>query len=226
MKRLTIFISLSLMASILMAATNSRPVTTSRPASNKGSGGATESYFRCRDEQGQKRFGSSIPPECVGQDIEVLSDRGNVIRVIDGTKTMAEKAARKSTEEAEQKAKADAEMRDRMLLDTYLSVADIERLRDQRIDLVEGQLIIDEQTLKSLLDRQNAALEQVQHFRPYNPVANARAIPDNMIVDMVSIATNLITTEDRIASKKAEVQELQAKFTSDILRFKELKGLK
>jgi hypothetical protein len=220
MKRLAILIPLSLAISTVLAATNSRP-----PSNNSGAGGA-EAYFRCRDEQGQKRFGSSIPPECVGQDIEVLSERGNLIRVIDGTKTMAEKAARKSTEEAEQKAKADAEMRDHMLLDTYLSVADIERLRDQRIDLVQGQLMIDQQTLKSLLDREKNALEQVQHFRPYNPAANARAIPDNMIVDMVSIATNLKITEDRIASKKNELQELQAKFTSDILRFKELKGLK
>jgi hypothetical protein len=138
---------------------------------------------------------------------------------------MAEKAARRSIEDAERKEKTDAEMRDRMLIDTYLSVADIERLRDQRLDLVKGQLIIDEQTLKALLDRQKNTLMQVQVFRPYN-ATSTRSVPDNMVQDMVSIANNLRITEDRIASKKTEIQDLQAKFTSDILRFKELKGLK
>jgi hypothetical protein len=187
---------------------------------------AREVAYRCRDANGQIHFGSGMPPECVGLDTEVLSERGNVVRVIDGAKTAAEKASRKSTEEAERKAKNDAEMRDHMLLDTYLSVADIERLRDQRIDQVQGQLTIDEQTLKALVDRQKLALTQVQNFRPYNSAPNARGIPENTVVDMVSIADNLRITLDRIESKKTEMQDLQAKFTSDILRFKELKGLK
>jgi len=188
-------------------------------------GGGQEMAYRCRDASGQIHFGSSMPAECAGQDTEVLSGHGNVIRIIEGTKTLEEKAERRSAEEAEKKAKADAEMRDRMLIDTYLSVNDIERLRDQRLDLVQGQLMIDEQTLKALLERQKTALSVVQSFRPYS-ATSTRGIPDNMVLDMVSIANNLRITEDRIASKKTELQDLQAKFTSDILRFKELKGLK
>ena len=208
---------------VSLAATNNRP----RPANNPQSQtGGHEAYFRCRDENGNQHFGDSMPQECLGMDTEVLSDRGNVVRVIDGAKTAAEKASQKSVEDTERKAKNDAEMRDHMLLDTYLSVADIERLRDQRIDQVQGQLMIDQQTLTALMDREKAVLTQVQNFRPYNPAPNARGIPDNTVVDMVSIADNLRITLDRIASKKTEMQDLQAKFTSDILRFKELKGLK
>ena len=192
--------------------------------SNAAGGG--EMAYRCRDASGQMRFGSSMPPECVGMDTEVLSARGNVMRVIDGTKTMAEKASRKSAEDAEQKAKSDSEMRDRMLIDTYLSISDIERLRDQRVDLVQGQLMIDQQTLTALLGREKTSLDQVQRFRPYNSAADARGIPDSLVVDMVGLANNLRITEERIASKKAELQELQNKFTADVTRFKELKGLK
>jgi len=187
--------------------------------------GGQEAAYRCRDVNGQVHFGSSMPAECAGQDTDVLSSHGTVIRVIEGTKTLAEKAARRSVEEAEKKGKADAELHDRMLVDTYLSVNDIERLRDQRLDLVQGQLMIDEQTLKALLERQKTALTVVQSFRPYSATSN-RGIPDNMVLEMVSIANNLHITEERIASKKTELQDLQAKFTSDILRFKELKGMK
>jgi len=189
-------------------------------------GGGREMAYRCRDNNGQLHFGTSMPTECVGLDTEVLSDRGNVIRVIDGAKSLAEKAARKSADDAERKAKADAELHDHMLIDAYLSVDDIERQRDQQTDQLKGQLMIDEQMLKSLEDRQKTALEQVKRFKPYSTASGARAIPDNMVLDMVGIADNLRITQDRIASKKTELQDLQSKFTADILRFKELKGLK
>jgi len=220
MKRYLLSALLYLFSSLIFAANTNRPAP-SRPST----GGKSEAFFRCRDERGQTHFGDSMPFECQGLDTEVLSDRGNVVRIIEGTKTLAEKAAHRSAEEAAQKEKADAEMRDRMLIDTYLSIADIERLRDQRLDLVQGQLMIDEQTLKALLERQKTALTAVQSFKPYSPTST-RSIPDNMVLDMVSIANNLRITEDRIASKKTELQDLQAKFTSDILRFKELKGMK
>ena len=194
-----------------------------KPASNNG---GREAFYRCRDAQGQPHFGDSVPPECIGLDTEVLSDRGSVIRVIDGTKTLTEKAARKSEEEAAAKAKTDAEMRDRMLLDTYLSVSDIERLRDQRIDLVKGQLMIDQQTLEALMVQKKTALQQVLRFSPYNTASNAHMIPDNMVADMVTLANGIDITQQRITSKQSEMQDLQTKFTNDIIRFKELKGLK
>lgn len=209
-------------ASLILIVCLMVPVTA---AISKGSDGR-EAFYRCRDAQGQPHFGDSVPPECAGLDIEVLSDRGSVIRVIDGTKSLAEKAARKSEEEAEAKAKADAEMRDRMLIDTYLSVSDIERLRDQRIDLVKGQLMIDQQTLKALMTQQKTTLEQVLRFSPYNTASNAHALPDNMVADMVTLVNGIDITQQRITSKQNEMQDLQTKFTNDIIRFKELKGLK
>lgn len=191
-----------------------------------GKDGGREAFYRCRDANGESHFGDSIPPACAGLDIEVLNERGMVMRTIDGTKTLEAKAARKSEEEAAAKAKADADMRDRMLIDTYLSVDDIVRLRDQRIDLVKGQLMIDQQTLTALMTKQKAALEQVLHFRPYNSAPAARPLPDNMVSDMVSLVNSINITKERIVSKQNEMQDLQAKFTADILRFKELKGLK
>lgn len=191
-----------------------------------GKDSGREAFYRCRDAQGQAHFGDSMPAECMGLDTEVLSESGNVIRVIDGAKALAEKAARKSEEEAAAKAKADADLRDRMLIDTYLSVSDIERLRDQRVDLVKGQLMIDQQTLKALMNRQAYALEQVLYFRPYNPATNARPLTDNMVADMVGLVNGINVTQQRIASKQDEIQDLQSKFTNDINRFKELKGLK
>src|SRR5262245_28441041 len=97
------------------------------------SGPAREAFYRCKDERGQTHYGDSMPPQCRAVDTEVLSDRGVVVRVIEGTRSLAARAERKASDDAARKTREAAALRDRMLVDTYLSVADIERLRDQRM---------------------------------------------------------------------------------------------
>jgi len=215
MKTITAYLLLSLSSVAALAAT--------KPSSG---GSGREAFFRCRDAHGQTHYGDSMPPECTGLDTEVLSDRGTVIRVIEGAQTLAEKAQRKVADDAARKAKEDAEQRDHMLVDTYLSVKDIEQLRDQRVGLIETQLRVDEQTLASLKERERALLEQVSRFKPYNDRPNARPIPDHVIEDMVGLVNSRKVTEERMAEKRAEAQEVGAKFASDIKRFQELKGIK
>ena len=92
-----------------------------------------EAFFRCKDANGQTRFGDRMPDECVGLDTEVLNERGLVVRVIEGTKTREARLAREAAEEKARKEREARQQHDRMLIETYLSVADIERLRDQRL---------------------------------------------------------------------------------------------
>jgi hypothetical protein len=189
-------------------------------------GGGREAFFRCRDAKGQTFFGDSMPPECQDLDTEVLSDRGTVLRVIDGAATRVQKAAQKTADDAAKKAHDDALMRDRMLVEAYLSVPEIERLRDQRLALVDSQVRIDQQNLTALQDRQHRLLTQVQRFKPYSDKAGAAPIPDHVAEEMVNVVKSSAVTQERIASKQSEQKELQTKFASDIKRFKELKGIK
>ena len=198
----------------------------SKPVSSGGSGSGREAYFRCRDAKGQTFFGDSVPAECQDLDTEVLSERGTVLRVIDGASSRVEKAQRKAADDAAKKAKDDALMRDRMLVEAYLSVQEIERLRDQRLALVDSQIRIDQQNLSALSDREQRLMRQVQRYRPYNDKPAAGPIPDHIVEEMVNVVKSGTVTQERIANKQGEQQELQAKFASDIKRFKELKGIK
>lgn len=189
-------------------------------------GGGREAFFRCKDEKGQVHFGDSMPPECMNRDTEVLSDRGNVIRVIEGADALAEKAARKNADEAAKKAKDDAAMRDRMLVEAYLSVKEIENLRDQRLGLIDAQMRFDEQNLSAYKDREQRLLRQIERYRPYNDKPNATPVPDHMAEDMVNLIKSRDTTAERMAGRLTERRDLETKFASDIQRFKELKGIK
>jgi t-SNARE complex subunit (syntaxin) len=114
-------------------------------------------------------------------------------------------------------------MRDRMLVETYLSVKEIERLRDQRIELVEAQVRIDEQNLGALKEREQRLLRQATRYLPYK--AKATPLPEHVVEEMVTMVNSRNVTEQRITAKQTESQELKTKFASDIRRFKELKGL-
>lgn len=209
---------------IVLAGPVTTCVTTSVLAA--AAGGNREAYFRCRDAKGQTYFGDSMPMQCQNLDTEVLSANGNVLRTIDGATSRAEKEQRKSAEEAARKAKQDAAMRDRMLVEAYLSVQEIENLRDQRVALLEAQIRLDEQNLSALKNREERLLRQVQRFRPYSDKPNAGSIPDHVAEEMVSVVKSGAITEERISAKQTEKQEVVAKFSSDINRFKELKGIK
>ncbi len=205
---------------IILAAPAAMPVLAA------GASGSRESYFRCRDARGQTYFGDSIPIQCHNLDTEVLSANGNVLRVIDGVASRAEKEQRKSAEEAAKKTQQDAAMRDRMLVEAYLSVQEIENLRDQRVALVEAQIRLDEQNLTALKEREQRLLRQVQRFRPYSDQPNAAPMPDHIAEEMVNMVKSSAVTTQRITAKQSEKQEVVAKFSSDISRFKELKGIR
>src|SRR5687768_8091150 len=89
-----------------------------------------EAYYRCKDARGQALYGDSMPSGCLGQDTEVLNAHGSVLRVIEGDKTREARILREVIENKERRLRQEREQRDRMLLETYLSVDDIERLRD------------------------------------------------------------------------------------------------
>jgi hypothetical protein len=98
-----------------------------------------EAFFRCRDARGQIQYGDSIPPACQGQDTEVLNRNGMLVRMIEGDATKAQRAQREASETKARTEREQRLQRDRMLIDTYLTVEDIERLRDQRLDLLNAQ---------------------------------------------------------------------------------------
>jgi len=192
------------------------------PANAAPSNGAKEVVYRCKDAKGQSYFGQNIPAECMEADIEVLDDTGRVVRIIPGRQSLEAIAAQKAVEEGH---KADAQ-RDRTLLATYLSVADIERLRDQRLDLLVQQAHVTEQYIANLKEREARLVEDVQRYRPYSSAPKAPVLPDHVAEDIVNTVNGLQVYQQELAKNTAEQDKLRNEFGSDIARFKELKGLK
>ena len=184
-----------------------------------------EAVYRCKDANGQSHFGQSIPAVCIGRDIEVLDNTGRVVRRIDNAAVLALRAEQDELEKARARAAELAAQRDRTLLATYLSVNDIERLRDNRLEILVLQSQVTREYIENLRERETRLIQDVQRFRPYSRTPTAPPVPDHLAEEMVNTVNGLQVYQEELAKNTSEQTRLREDFDRDIARFKELKGL-
>jgi hypothetical protein len=193
------------------AGTAPRPPTPGTP---------TEKLYRWVDEKGEVHYGDSVPPEYSKQRRDILNKQGVQIGTLEAEKSPAQIAEELRQKEAERQARA----RDDILLRTYLSAEQIEQLRDQRLDLIEGQIKVTTQYLHGRRTKLVELHQQSSHFRPYNSASNAPPMPDQLAEDLVHTLNDIKVQEDALQSKRAEQQALREQFHNDIERYKQLKA--
>ncbi len=188
--------------------------------------GNREAYYRCKDANGQPLYGDRMPIGCQGMDTEVLNAHGMVLRVIEGDQTRASRMSREAAESKERQAKEQRLQRDRMLIETYTSVDDIERLRDQRLELLTAQHRAIEQTIANMRERQTRLESQVARFKPYSNNPKAPPLPDHLAEEMVNTVNSMRVHQESLQKNRAEQADVKASFSADVKRFKELKGIR
>src|SRR6185312_1985882 len=104
---------------------------------------APTKMYKWVDKNGVTQYGSSIPPEYASQSSEQLNSQGQVISTQSAQKTPAQLAAEAAAQQqAQQQAQAQAAQAasDKVLTDTYTSVADIDRDRDSKLQAMDAQI--------------------------------------------------------------------------------------
>ena len=180
--------------------------------------------YRWVDKNGQVHYGDSVPAEYAEQDREVLNRQGVSVGREEGTITPEEAAAKAAADKAardEQKRK----LRDRVLLQTYQSVQELEILRDNRLELVDAQLTIQEQSLTNLR-AQRAQIQRVAaRYAPVNAGANAEPLPEDLSSDLEQSASDIQTQETNLERRREERENIRKTFEADIARYKELRTI-
>jgi hypothetical protein len=193
---------------------------------SSSSANTREAFYRCKDQKGQTHYADSMPVACQGVDTEVLNDNGTVLRIIEGESTRAARLQREAAEAKVAKEQESRRVRDRTLIETYLTVEDIERLRDQRLEMLTAQYRVTEQNMANLRDRQARLEGQVARFKPYSDNASAPPLPDHLAEEMVNTVNSMRVYEQSLARNREEQAQVKATFDVDIKRFKELKGIR
>ncbi len=187
----------------------------------------TPKVYRWVDDDGVVQFGDHIPPEYADRDREIINRQGVVVGFEEGEITeeeRAEAARQAEIDAAAQAERADAARRDRMLLETYLTVSDIEDLRDRRLELIDSQIKVTELYLSNLRKRLVMLEREASVFSPYSEKENAPPLPANLALDISRANASIELYEDTLDRSRREQDELRDAFDGDIARFKELKG--
>jgi len=173
------------------------------------------------NSEGIKECGDKIPPEYIQQGYQELSKSGIVLEEKERIKTKEEleKAKKEAAIIAREKEKErNKKARDKMLLETFSNIEEIETARDQKIEAVESTIKITQKRiikLQYLLDdelNQNSLDKQIDgKDKKFN---NAESLKEQ-ISDNKKFIKNKI--DEQIKTKKT--------YMDYILRFKKLKGL-
>jgi hypothetical protein len=186
-----------------------------------GAGSNGRTLYKWVDDQGVTHYGDQIPPEYAAQEQHIMNAQGVEIKRLEAQKTAEQLAA----EEQKRKDAEDRLSRDRNLLNTYVSVQEIERLRDQRLDLLTDQIKVTNQFLETLNGRMKKLRVSSMRFKPYNTEEKAPPMPDQVAEDLVRLANDIHTQEQNLSEKRGEEATMKKQFDSDISRFKELKHI-
>lgn len=193
-----------------------------------GTATAADTY-RWVDDNGIVHYGDTVPSEYARQDQQVLNSQGVTINTIQGYRTpeqLAEQARIRIEQERIARNKAKRQARDSVLLSTYLSVEEIERLRDRRLELLRAQSMVTEQYLGTLNARLRGLQEEATKFNyPYDLDSDLPPLPENLAMEMVQTLEAVVQYESNLQTKREEQGSMVAMFDRDIERFKDLKGI-
>lgn len=172
------------------------------------------------NDQGVRECGTRVPAKYSQQGHEVLNKQGMVVDEKDRAKTEEEIEEEKrlaAIKLKEQEAREEQARRDKILLDIYTKVEDIEKARDENIKVIESRITLTRSRIEKTqidLDKriQAAAAEERSGNKPN----------EHMLKDIEVLQKRIKNNEQFIADREEEIQNVRNSYNADIERFKEL----
>ncbi len=175
--------------------------------------------YRCTGADGKKYYGQTVPRACLGQPVEQLNSQGMVIKRIDPTASAAEREKKQADEEERKKRETVSKeegRRNRALLATYTSEKDIEQARSRALKENDDAIKDIERRIGGLKKRQNELKKEMDFFQGKNKP------PAKLEQDMKNTDFDMKTQEDLLATKRKEVDQINARYDEDRKRYKDL----
>lgn len=175
--------------------------------------------YRCTGKDGKKYYGATVPTQCIGMPMEQLNAQGMVVRRIDPQASAAEQAAKAA--EAEEKRKRDVAIKEetrknKALLSTYTSEADIETARKRA--LADNQKAVKE-TENRIANLKKAQADMKKEMEFYT---GKNKPPAKLEQDLRDNEFSIGTQENLLSQKQKDVDNINARYDDDKKRFLEL----
>ncbi|MEO8145573.1 MAG: hypothetical protein ABI654_15295 [Betaproteobacteria bacterium] len=175
--------------------------------------------FRCTGKDGKKYYGSTVPSQCLGLPVEQLSPQGLVIKRFDAVASAAEREKKAADEEERKKREMvtkEEGRRNRALLATYTSAKDIDASRGRALQGNEAAVKDIERRIGGLKKRLDEQKKELDFYTGKNKP------PAKLADDIRNTEFDIQTQEELMASKKKEVDLINARYDDDKKRYAEL----
>lgn len=184
---------------------------------------SAERTFKWVDEEGNIHFGDRVPPRYANREREEINQQGRTVKVYAAPKTAEEKAEIRRQAELEAAEKEGAKKRaihDRSLLATYSSEEDMLMARDGKIASVDALIQLTNSRIDSSRKRLLTLETEAAEFE-----RSGKPVPKILQSQITTARSQLIDNEAFVIAKEKEKQVITEKFSADISRYRELKGL-
>jgi len=178
-----------------------------------------QSSYRCVGKDGKKYYGSTVPTECLGQPIEQMNSQGMVVKRFDAAASAAEREKKAAEDEDRKKREAVSKeegRRNRALLATYTSEKDIDQARGRALQENDIAIKEIETRIAALRKRQDDLKKELQ-------TATAKKVsPARIENDIKNVDFDIKTQQELMATKKKDVDLINARYDEDKKRYNEL----
>jgi len=175
--------------------------------------------FRCVGKDGKKYYGQAIPPQCLGLPVEELNSQGMVVKRYDAQASAADRAKKEADEEDRKKRELVAKeegRRNRALLATYTSDKDIDDARKRALLDNEAAVKDIERRIAGLKTHQAELQKELDFYQGKNKP------PAKLNNDIQNMDFDIQTQQGLLASKKKDVDTINARYDDDKKRYVEL----
>lgn len=186
----------------------------------QAAGGLDHNRYKWRDAEGNLHYGDTLPAEAARFGYEVVNPQGLVVKRVQRAKTPEELAADKAAAARQQAATAKAEERaraDAQLLAGYPAERDLKRAQQQKLELLEQQVVAARISLRSqeqtLADSLARAADAERADREL-PAAEAKKLAE--------LRRQVDTQRAVVSRREAEREAARESFVQELARYREL----
>jgi hypothetical protein len=179
-----------------------------------------------KNHDGVRECGNAVPPEYAQQSTERKSAMGLTLEKTARAKSAEElerertESARRAEAEAErQRLAAEQARRDRVLLQTFATVEDLELTRDGKVAAIDSRIRHSEQLVDGL--RGNITKMQGEAAARER---RGEQVPEDLVGRIRETRAQIDKSLEEIERRKEERVEVRERFDTDLARFRELKG--
>ena len=186
------------------------------------SGRAHAELYKWTDAHGEVHYSDKLPVEAVNGATTQLNRQGITVRKTEAARPIAQQPVAHTENEEQklreaQRAKVLAARRDRALIESYSSEAEIDLAKSRAVATIDGQV-------RSAYAYVAQMTKRRQELEDKKPTYAPRPVPGSLVREIETIDAEVGRQNEFIAAKEKEAANVAARYEADKQRFRELRA--